>query len=195
MSYNLSSSFASANGGVNTALNVTLTESYNVIYKSATTYKVNVTTIGAGPTPVTFTAWVLKNGTAVAIDDSGQNTTGSEAAGLYELSMGAFSASIAVPSEVSSGVFSPYFHEATKGTATFGTTEMDVVNYSANTLPFSVSGCGETATITAYSFQLGDLPPGSQQLLTFSNAALNMQGPLGSDSIAETIQLVSLTPY
>jgi len=194
MSLSLSSSFEPSNGTGGAALNDTLGVSYSVIYKSATTYKVNVTVSSSlSPYPVAFTAWVLTNGTEAAVYVSGQNYTRDS---LYADAMVPISNDIAFPDEVNGGALSPYLHETTKGTATFGTTEIDVVNYAANSLPLSVSGCGETDTITAYSLQLGSIPSGSQQVLTSLSSVVTMQGPgpLGSGIETMTYQVVSLTP-
>ena len=58
-------------------------EVYNVLYASPTTYKVDISE-SQGQSLLNATAWVLKNGTAVAYSYLGQNITGSEATGLYE---------------------------------------------------------------------------------------------------------------
>jgi hypothetical protein len=152
-----------------------------------------VTFAEQGAPPGAFTAWVRTNGTAIAVDFSGQNMTGSQANDFYKALMLAFSGEIGITNELTSGALSPYLHQTTKGTATFGPTTMNVVNYAANSLPFTASGCGENQTITAYSLQTGSVPSSSQPLLTFLNMDVSFQGPLGSGSIDETIQLVSVT--
>ena len=180
--------FASING-----TNSTVSESYTVLYSSATTYKVNMTLTEDGYPSVNFTAWVLTNGTAFAVDLSGQNMTGQQAADNYPLLALGFSEEMGVASQAISGAYSPYLHETTSGTATFGPTTMNVVNYAAASLPFTVSACGETETFTAYSLQIGSATSGSQPILTDFTNALSSEGPLGAASEYVTIQLVSVT--
>jgi hypothetical protein len=129
-------------------------ESYNVIYASATTYKVSILEAQSGIT-VNATAWVQKDGTVIAYDYLGQNNTGPEAAGLLQ------------------GLLSPLVYEAeystlvepltsvststamSSGSVVIGSTDMKVTNYSAATVPLQVAICGGSLDLSSYSMQTG----------------------------------------
>jgi hypothetical protein len=162
------------------------TETYNVVYTSSTTYKVDISeTQSLGI--LNATAWVLKNGTAVAYSYLGQNITGSEASGLYE------------------GLMTPFFLEseysilaqtltsangvqaASGGTATFGSTATALTNYTAESVPLTVAMCGGSLTLTSASIQIATVRSTGPSLLTAINAS-------GSETYhSQTNQIISLS--
>jgi hypothetical protein len=176
--------------------NASFTDSYSVIYRSATTFKVNVsaTLHGISPSPFTmpFTTWVRTNGTVVAVEYSGQNMTGTSAAQFNMAYMAGFSGEMGY-TDLAASELAQFLHETTKGTATFGPTTMNVTDYAANSLPFSTSGCGQTATYTEYSLQVGSIPSSPLRLITFLSISVSTQDSLSSTSLSEILKLISVT--
>lgn len=143
--------FSSTSGGTTT----NTTASFNVIYRSATTIKVN-TTFGSGANTERITAWILKNGTTLAVNLSGQNFTGTTANGFITGAFAGFYQEIEVGQQQSffSGA-SQYFHSTGTSSVTIGANTVTVTNYAANSLPETVTACGSTATYTAFSLSIG----------------------------------------
>jgi hypothetical protein len=171
------------------------TASYTVIYKTATTYKVNITYSATTPPAPTekFTAWVGTDGTVIAVMYSGLNMTGSMATSFFSGTVAPFMMEESFTSQQNVYTFSQYFHVTSQGTATFGPTTMTVTNYAANSLPLTFSECGTTATLTEYSLQLGSVPSSSVQLLTLMHLNGTFQTSSGSSSVNFTVRLLSLT--
>lgn len=168
---------------------VNITSSYSVIYKSATTYKVNVTWTMGPP----FIAWVRTDGTLVAVYFMGQNMTGSQAASIFSGAMGPFAYQISFVNQLNIYTSTLYFHATSQGTATFGPTTMSVTNYAANSLPETFSACGTTFSLTEFSLQVGNVPSGSLQLVTYVHENGTLQSSSGSQSVEVTMRLISVT--
>ena len=135
------------------------TFSYSVVSVSSTTYKVEGDFAGASS--VTFTAWLLKNGTtlAVHVNNSPSNITGTMAGNLVEGYFGEFAAVQGFVQEQS--VYSNLFRSNGTSTVTIGTNKFTVTNYAAYTLPETIQLCnGESDSLTAYSLSEGT-PSGS----------------------------------
>ena len=161
-------------------------ESYSIVYASPTTYKVDITENQTGNS-LSATAWFLKDGTLVSYDFLGQNMTGSEASGLVQ------------------GLMSPFFYQSeyialvqtlgsatgvqvsSAGTTHFGSTNVALTNYTAPAVPFTVSICGGTLTLSAFSLQTGTVQGANVQLLMAMNVS-------GSETYhSQTNQIVSLS--
>jgi hypothetical protein len=135
-------------------------ESYNTIYVSSTTYKVSVTTVEGGQN-IVETVWILKDGTAVAVNFAGQNFTGSNAQQFLVGVFAGFTLQIQADSEIGFYTAQNYFHSTGTSTVSIGPTQVSVTSYSANTIPETITGCdGSTTTLTTFSFSVGT-PQGS----------------------------------
>jgi hypothetical protein len=140
-------------------------ETYNVVYASSTTYKVEISE-AQGQSILNATTWVLKNGTAVAYNYLGQNITGPEASGLYQGLMTPFF----IESEY--GVLVQTFASASgvqatsQGTAQIGSTTLALTNYSADTVPLTIPICGGSVTLSSASLEVGGIQGVNASLLT-----------------------------
>lgn len=152
-----------------------LIESYNTVYTSASTYKVNITYSTSGETGSTL-AWILKNGTIVAADVSGYNVTGSEAQDFAVGIFAGFIEQIEVDSQLSQNTVSTYFHSTGTSTVTIGNVSMQVTTWAANTLPETTNVCGVTSTITAFSLEVGTPPGASSPLVVYEHIAGSSDG-------------------
>lgn len=165
------------------------TESYNVVYHSSTTYKVDLVTLTEGVN-ISSTVWILNNGTAIAINEAGFNLTGSyltpdTVVGLFA----AFTLQIQADSYIGLYTSSNYFHATGTSTVMIGPTQVTVTTYQANTLPETVSGCGQTATLTAYSFSVGTPKGATVPLVTYEHFA----GTSGTETYDYVLEVVSIT--
>jgi hypothetical protein len=135
------------------------TASFNVVYRSATTDKVT-TTFNTGTENASETAWILKNGTTIAVYISagaqGFNETGSEAntmivgvfAGFYEeIEIGGNQGLYAAESQ--------YFHSTGTSVVTIGGSQVTVKNYVANSANEVVNVCGSSSTYTNFALAIG----------------------------------------
>lgn len=161
-------------------------ETYTVLYASPTTYKVNITEI-QGSNSLSAIAWILKNGDAVAYSYLGQNITSSEATGLYEGLMTPFFVEsqyslIAQTLTTANGV-----HASGGTTARIGSANVALTNYTAETLPLTVSTCDGGVTLSALSVQIGAPQGAKLSLIT----GLNVSGQETYDS--QTDQIYSLS--
>ena len=163
---------SSSSGSTTTSYN--FSESYSTIYVSSTTYKISIQTT-EGNTNLTETVWVLKSGTAVAIDTEGQNFTGSEAQEFIIGAFAGFELQLQADAQVSYYTNTGFFHSTGTSTVSIGPTSVKVTSYSANTLPETVSECGDVTTLTAFSLSVGTPQGASLPLVTSENIS-------GSDS-------------
>jgi len=144
----------------------TFSMSYSVVYVSSTTYKVDVTYTTTNSHQ--FTAWLLKNGTALAVYNGKTNDTEAQAASDVQTYFGEFaSVSGFVQSQ---NIYSNLFRPNGTSTVTISGQTFTVTNYIANTLPETIQLCnGETDTLTSYNLSEG-LPSGSTfELPTYVN--------------------------
>jgi hypothetical protein len=129
------------------------------VYATSTTYKVDLTYTSTKSHQ--FTAWLLKNGTALAIYNfqTNVNETGTQASSDLQNNFGEFAS---VQSFLQGqSMYSNLFRSNGTSTVTIGTQTFTVTNYVTNTLPETIQLCnGETDTLTAYSLSEGT-PSGS----------------------------------
>ncbi len=171
--------------------NTTETASYQVVGKPTVggiaTYQVNYNTTYQGQ-PLIGTAYFAMNGTIIQVVTNGQTLSGYMA----------FTALAA---------FIPFFIEATFAgyqtlytgssfvsvqnhtTVQLGPSSVSVTNYKANNLPFSISNCGYTSTVTKFSLQIGQVNGVNYALLTFADFEGTSQGT----SYAFTLQITSVS--
>ena len=173
-------SFSGKTGAMSTSENFTF--SYSVVSETSTTYMVEGEFTG---TPsLTFTAWLLKNGTTLAIN-SGHghpNITGSLAGTLVQGYFGEFAAVQGFVQEQS--LYSNLFRLNGTSNVTIGSYTFTVTNYVANALPETIQLCnGETDQLTTYHLSEGTPSGSSYELPTYVRIA-------GSSTIAG-----STTPF
>jgi len=145
------------------------TESYATNYVSSTTYKVTINLV-EGSTNIAETVWLLKDGTAVAIDVAGFNLTGSSAQGAIVGAFAGFELQIQADAEINAYTATNFFHSTGTSSVTIGPTTVSVTNYAANSLPETVTYCGSSPnTLTAFSFSVGTPKGSSSPLVTNEN--------------------------
>ena len=178
----------------NTTFNGTsaVTESYNVVYASPTTYKVDLLDNVSGTT-LNATAWVLKNGSVVAYDYLGQNLTGATATGILQGLMSPFVyevdySTVVLPFTSGSGV-----QVQSQGNTEIGRTSLAVTNYSAGQLPVTIQLCGGSFMLSSYEVQTGQVQGATTPLLTLLNVSGSVTYDAQTYSIGSLyLQLISL---
>jgi hypothetical protein len=172
-----------------------LTESYTRVYASATTYKVTITSSANGQATPPETAWILKDGTVVAIDVAGQNLTGPTAQSMIVGLFAGFSAEVQAGSQLSTYTASQYFHTTGTMSVTIGSSTFTVTNYAANTLPQTITDCltGSTTNLTAYKLSVGTPTGTSYKVVTYMQLAGSSTVNGQPTSFNYVIQIVSLT--
>ena len=147
------------------------TESYTTNYVSSTTYKVTIA-LSEGSTNITEIVWLLKDGTALAIDVAGFNLTGSSAQGAIVGAFAGFTLQIQADSLITEYTSSSWFHSTGTSTVSIGSTKVSVTNYAANNLPETVTYCNSNpTTLTAFAFSVGTPQGSSTALVTNENIA------------------------
>jgi hypothetical protein len=186
LQYNYSSSTLSSN----------YTESYATAYVSSTTYKINLVSAGEGQN-VTSTAWILKNGTAIAIDEFDENVTGPESQELVEGSFAGFSAEVEVSSQLSTYTASQDFHSTGSSSTTIGSNTLTVTSYAANTLPITITPCagGVSVSTSLTSFQMSVGEPTGTGYDLVTNMQLTESSTTGgaTTTVSSLIQVISFT--
>ncbi|MDA4117882.1 MAG: hypothetical protein OK455_06005 [Thaumarchaeota archaeon] len=145
------------------------TATFKVIYRSATTIKVNTTfssTSASGSANETFTAWILKNGTAIAVyanigGHAMNYTTSTSQFGLTPSTLlaGAFSGFYEeIEVGGNQGFYASatqYFHSTGTSSVTIGSNHLTVTNYALNAASEAVLFCGSSSTYTTFVLQIG----------------------------------------
>jgi hypothetical protein len=165
------------------------------VYASATTYKVTVVSSANGQVTPAETAWILKDGTVLAINVAGQNLTGSIAQTMIVGVFAGFSAEVQAGSQLSTYTATQYFHSTGTSSVTIGSNTFTVTNYSANTLPQTITSClsGSTTNLTAYKLSVGTPTGTSYKVVTYMQIAGSSTINGQTSSINYVIQIVSLT--
>jgi len=179
--------------GVSNSTTFNSTQSYNTIYSSATTYKVNVTYSAAGQTN-TATAYILKsNNSAEAVDEAGFNLTGSQANSVLVGLFAGFSLEAMVADQLPSFTSTAYFHVTNSSTVTIGPYTFPVTNYSAKNLPETVPTCGAgTFNLTAYSISVGNPTISTTKLVIMMHLAGSTTNNGQTTNVNYDIKLTSL---
>jgi hypothetical protein len=153
-----------------TTLNGTsaVTESYQVVYSSAATFKVNILE-GQSGTDLNATAWIQRSGTVIAYDFLGQNLTGSVATGIFQGLMFPFIYEADYAAVVQPFISGTAIHPQSLGNMLIGTTNVAVTAYSADPLPVTVDVCGGSFTMSSYTVETGTVGGASAPLLTLLN--------------------------
>jgi len=163
---------------------VSVTESYTTVYASPTTFKITLTSAVSGQGSTTSTVYILRNGTAIAVDVQGQNITGLYSSDILLSEFAGFSAEIGYGNQLGIFTGASYFHSTGTSSVTIGPTTFTVTNWAANNIPETLSSCTTNQeTLSAYSLSEG-IPKGSTYpLVTSMNLA-------GTDSTGSTFDYV-----
>jgi hypothetical protein len=161
---------------------------------SPTTYKVNVS-FATSDQNTTMTVWILKDGTVLAINEAGQNLTGSIAQQIATSIFAGFEAYNSAGAQLSAYTSASYFHSTGTSSVTLGPTTMTVTNYEANTLPVTVTYCTGSTTFTAYALSVGSPPGTNTPLITLEHfAGTSTDNTTGKTSTIDyTLQITSIT--
>jgi hypothetical protein len=172
-----------------------LTESYTRVYASATTYKVTVSSSANGQTTPPETAWILKDGTVLAVNVAGTNITGSPAQQMIVGVFAGFSAEVQAGNQLSTYTANQYFHTTGTSSVTIGSSTFPVTNYAANTLPQTITDCitGATTNLTAYKLSVGTPSGTSYKVVTYMQLAGSSTSNGQPVNFNYVIQIVSLT--
>jgi hypothetical protein len=154
--------------------NQSSTSSFNVIYRSPTTIKVNLTyASSAAGAKENILAWILKNGTAIAayvgINGKGMNLT-SSVGGMSPNTMveGVFAGYYQeIEADMNQGYYgaSQYFHATGTRSVTIGGNSVTVTDYTINSPNETVNICGTTSTFKTFVLEIGT-PSGASFPLT-----------------------------
>jgi hypothetical protein len=167
------------------------TMNYTVVYVTSTTYKVAVDLV-VGTHRLAFTAWLLKNGTTLAIYHGQQNITGAQAESEIQGYFGEFAAVQGFVQEQT--LYSNLFRSNGTSTVTIGTNTFTVTNYVAYTLPETIQLCnGKTDTLTSYSLSEGTPSGSSYELPTYVHIAGNSTANGTTTPFDFTTQITAFT--
>ena len=138
--------------------------------ENSTTYQVNIlfsgVTGGVSGQNISTTAWLLKDGTVVALDLPGHSFIGTAAAAYFQdyFSMWELDAQYGV--EAATLVSSSYFHTTGTSTLQFGPSKFSVTNYAATSIPETIPYCyGESLSSTSGGVFSVGTPSGSNYRL------------------------------
>lgn len=125
-----------------------------------------------GNTTFTETAWVLKDGTTLAVYENfggqGFNLTGSEASGAIEGVLAGFIIEVEAGQQTAFySEASQYFHSTGNSNVNIGGNSFSVTNYAANSPNELVDYCGSDFTYSTFSLSIGTPSGTSFQLVTY----------------------------
>jgi hypothetical protein len=193
----LSNGTTSTTGGTSSSSpeSFNFSESYTTNYVSSTTYKITLTS-GEGGQTFTTTVWILKNGTALAVNEAGTNLTGSLAQEILVGTFAGFTLQTQADAQINQYTSSNYFHSTGTSTVSIGPTQVSVTTYAANSLPVTTTDCvtGDVTTLTAYSFSVGTPHGASAPLVVHEHFAGTTKQTNGETStFDEVLQVSSIT--
>jgi hypothetical protein len=171
--------------------------SYQVLHSPgsvASSYKVNITSKVISPAINSGTIWVQGNGSVSAVLESDKNVTGAAASNLaVELTQPFYQESIQATSFLPFYLSSPSVHEVNITSSEIGPTLVTMTNYAADSLPFTVSACNFTFTVSKFSFQLGRVPGSTVELTPYEFASGTAITAAGTQSLTIMVRITSLT--
>jgi hypothetical protein len=127
--------------------------------------------------------YVLRNGTAIAIDTEGYNITGSSANEFLLGEFAGFSTEIAYGNQLGIFTATSYFHSTGTSSVTIGPSTFTVTNWAANNTPETINSCGFSETLTTYNLSEGTPKGSTYPLVTSMTLA-------GTDSSGNTFDFV-----
>jgi hypothetical protein len=129
------------------------------------------------------------NNSVISASVSGFTVTGAEAAEEFTSIMGIFGFQDVYANELSVYTNPAYFVNQGTTTGTFGPVSFPVTTYGLKSPNETFTTCGVSATITAFTLQVGTPPGTSLQFITYIHFAGTANGSTGD----YTFQLVSMT--
>lgn len=176
------------NGTYNNGSPSNETLSYMVTSASGGIYNMSMT-FNSGSENINYT-FVLdaNNNTVLSATTSGYTTHGSQAKMFFDDSFALFGLEYSYGGAVNTYTNPTWFHSEGTASQTFGTTTFPVTTYGANNLPFTMSECGQSSTITKYTLGVGTPPGTSLQFITLIHIATS--SPTTEDI---TFRLISMT--
>lgn len=162
---------------------------YTSTSPSSGIYNASMTEISSGST-VTFSFLVdSNNNTVLSASSFGYTFTGAQAKSEFDGIMSVFGLNEYFGGQLQVFTSSQYFTNQGTSTKTYGNVQIVVTTYVANTSNEVVNYCGVSATITAYTLEVGTPPGTSLQFITYLHFAGTSQGQ--SEDV--TFQLLSMT--
>jgi len=129
------------------------------------------------------------NDSVISASYSGYTFTGTEATSEFDALMGLFGLQAYYSSEIGIFTDSAYFTNEGTSTMTFGTVSFPVTTYGLNSANEVVNYCGVSATITAYTLEVGT-PPGTSLLFI---PYIHFAGTSNGTTEDITFQITSMT--
>jgi hypothetical protein len=160
----------SVNFGANTSSGpIILGSTYSVEYAPESgvgTYKIAITLSYEGSSEYNY-AWILSNGTLIAFDTAGQNSTGSNAQSNLLINASPFLLIYDFMVSPSSNI-PPGVQAIGQSNVTIGSLSMTVTTYEPTTLPLVFSDClGNTFSMNTLIMKAGIVPGANVDLLTY----------------------------
>ena len=175
------------------------TASYQVLYVSSTTYKVNITYVLPSKAEMT-TVWLLKDGTVIGLEIKGYDFNDS-ASQTFQNYFGLWRTALGLNQQIETYTSSSFLKSTGTSTVTLGPSTFTVTNYTATSLPETIPGCnGESLTVTtAGSFSVGTPIGGSSYPLVIdfeiagSEVTVGISGTPSTTTFSFTCQITSVT--
>ncbi|MDA4122371.1 MAG: hypothetical protein OK456_04225 [Thaumarchaeota archaeon] len=171
--------------------------SYAVVYSSATTIKVTITTTfqtsSSSSGTETLTAWILKNDTVVAIDEAGFNLTGSEGQTVMTGLFGGFVFEVDAGQSLGSYTSSSFATKTGTSQVTLGGHTFTVTDYALSGSSQTLNICGSSDSYTKFTLAVGTPSGTNYPLITsFSEAGtFTDNGQVTTEAVI--VQITSLT--
>lgn len=185
----LFSAYSAVNQTVTGTFNGTassITASYNVLYVSSTTYKVDLAYKTSSVSGIA-TLWLLKDGTVEALNLAGHNIT-QDASMYFQLYFSLWETELVYEQLITTSTAYSYFHSTGTSTVTVGPTTFAVTTYTANTTPETIQSCnGDSLTLASGSFSVGTASGSNYPLII----SINIAGSETTSGVSSTISFVS----
>jgi len=180
-------SLSVAYGQNSSGASVILEQTYNLVYASHTTYKMTLS-LSASPDSG-LTAWVLTNGTVLAAESDGQNSSGVHASSLIVTSYPIF---YQIPAFSPASHFSiplGEIHATGSSNVTLGSTRLTVTDYRADSLPLVYCDDAAAFSLTTFVVQTAPVPGTNFTLFTY----IDVQGTEASAPLSFYFLVSSVT--
>ncbi len=180
--------------GTANGISFNLSSSYQVVSSNSTINVINIIQ-HANTTTLNYTAWVLKNGTAVAVDIGGYKVTGYTAQSAFFGAMATFFVQLLFSNNLALSQFTSLASTHVVGTSTvnLGPTSVMVTSYEANSLPVTFGGCYGTSTLDAFSIKVGTVQGKTMQLVTYLRISGSLYGQSINQNVDFTLAITSVT--
>jgi hypothetical protein len=173
-----------------------MTASYQVASTSSsggvTTYKVNVNTRFNATMVETIVAWVQSNGNVPEVEFSFGGYSYNQTTGAAETFLGLMTPFIVETTFVNeiTTYTTGQFYQTGTSSATFGSLTIPLKVYGASNLPITMSGCGYTDVVHAFSMEYGTVPGTSLTLVTNIHVNATDTTAYGTSTDDTTIQII-----